>query len=257
MMFQDDVVTAMRKFAAHKCSGGLGRLAVVAPQVWDIRIEFTTPELGVFIIRNVTPADANALQQFGELLSERSKEMFSPYPWNNPALLPDAIQNAIDKGVGHVDAHYMIFTADGQPAGDFFLWKAGGNPHSAEHCVFVPELGVAITDAHQGKGLGGLSMQLLQAVAQQLGADAIELTTAQNNEAGYHLYTKNGYKQVGLIKNPVGVDVTEAMLGNIVAASFTMERQMVLPLKPAKRQAVLDYLADKRKQAEMLDTGPA
>ena len=49
--------------------------------------------------------------------------------------------------------------------GHFFLWKAGGNPVSQAAGVEVPELGVAIADRYHHRGLGGLSVRLLLAVA--------------------------------------------------------------------------------------------
>jgi len=148
--------------------------------------------------------------------------------------------------VERIDASYLIEGVGDEVIGHFFLWKAGGNPHSQQYQVQVPELGVAIVDEFQGRGLGSLSVRILNAVARDLRADAIELTTALNNEAGWNTYQSCGYQYTGIINNPLGVDVTAVFSGEVQATRYKPERQMVCVLNEKKRHDVMDYLAMKR-----------
>ncbi|HOS43213.1 MAG TPA: hypothetical protein PK794_05925, partial [Armatimonadota bacterium] len=101
----------------------------------------------------------------------------------------------------------------------------------------------------QGRGFGGLMVRLLTAVARSLHADAVELTTALENESGWQTYRRAGYQYVGLIRNPQFVDVTAVAAGAVTAAVWRDERQMILLLNDAHRDAVLHYLAVKREEA--------
>jgi RimJ/RimL family protein N-acetyltransferase len=135
------------------------------------------------------------------------------------------------------------------PVAHFFLWKAGGNPHSWQYRLQVPELGVAVADECQARGLGSLAVRILQAVAGDLGADAIELTTAMTNKGGWTTYRRCGFEYVGMIRIPLGVDVTAALAGEVHASRFREERQMVYVLRKDRREQVLDYLRLKRESA--------
>lgn len=212
---------------------------------WDLVLTFAGAAGDHFQVRAVAPGDERTILAFGAGLSTRAQEMFCPYPWLEPAHLAAAVAAGVQQSLGCVDAAYLLFAGD-VPAGHFFLWKAGGNPHSLAHGVQVPELGVAIADAWQGQGLGGLAVRLLLAVARHLDADAVELTTALDNEAGWRTYLGAGFEYVGTVDNPLEVDVTAAVAGQAAAARYRVERQMVFVVKPERREAVLAYLAQKR-----------
>jgi RimJ/RimL family protein N-acetyltransferase len=225
----------------------LAGLAVTAPDPWAVDARFTLPA-GVFRLRSLATGDVPVFHAFGAVLSATGKHFFSPYPWDEVDKLDGAFQAAIDASVSRVDASYFL-ECDGAPIGHFFLWKAGGNPHARAHGVEVPELGIAVGDAWQGQGFGGLIMAVLRAVAEALHADAIELTTALENENGWQTYLRAGYAYTGIIRNPQFVDVTAVANGTAVATVWRDERQMVLLLNAAKRDAVLTYLAVKREEA--------
>jgi GNAT superfamily N-acetyltransferase len=203
---------------------------------------------GTLRLRSVVDADLARLHDLGRRLGERSRTMFCPYPWDEPARLDAAFAEAIARSVARVDAMYLIDDGAATVAHGF-LWKAGGNPHSAAAGVVVPELGVCVADAWQGRGLGSLLVGWLQAVAARLGRDAVELTTAMENDAGWTAYRSAGFEHVGTIRTPLGVDVTAATMGQVVADHHRDERQMVWIAKPQARAAVLAYLASKRQAA--------
>ena len=166
--------------------------------------------------------------------------------------LPQAIEEARRNSEKKVDASYIMHV-NGRPAGHFFLWKAGGNRYSADiGGVEIPELGIAIGDEFHGRGLGGLGVKILAEVAHELGSDAIELTTAMDNEGGFALYEREGFVYTGDILNPLGVDVTAAVAGDVNAETFRTERQMVYVVNPAKEKEIMAYLATKREESRKM-----
>ena len=247
MSLQGDVRRLLAEFGEHKAGRDLTDVMVAVADAWDVRVGFTASDRVRFGMRNVAVTDVDWLRGLGQVLSARAKEMFCCYPWYDNDGLGSALQEAVDNAVGRVDASYVLEAA-GEPAGHFFLWKGGHNEHSAEHGLEVPELGIVIADAYQGRGLGGLAVRFLVAVARALGADAVELTTDLSNEAGARTYLSVGFEEVGEIWNPQDVDVTAALAGEVKAPRWNVERQMVYLLNGGKRQAVCDYLGVKRGQ---------
>ena len=237
----------MGEFGRRRGHDEPSNLVIAADNFWNLKIACDLTGLPGLSIRNLQDGDAPRLQEFGAKLSAASKDLFCPYPWNDPEALPGAFQKAIQNSIARIDASYLIESARHGVIGHFFLWKAGGNPHSREYQVEVPELGVAITDDFHGKGLGWLSVRILQAVATDLHADAIELTTAFANDAGWKTYQRCGFQHIGDINIPLGVDVTDALTDGVTASSYRVERQMVYMISEEKRERVLNYLETKRK----------
>ncbi len=246
-----DLHDLMKSNLQRRYPAGTAEITVDAADAWRLDAAFTLPDSGRFRIRNVCRGDVLAFHAFGAGLGEQSKDLFSPYPWHEPAQLDGAFQAAIDASVNRVDAAYFL-ECEGEPVGHFFLWKAGGNPHAQAHGVEVPELGVAAADAWQGRGFGGLMVRALTAVARSLNADAVELTTALDNEPGWQTYLRAGYEYTGIIRNPQFVDVTAVANGTATATTWRDERQMILLLNETKRDAVLHYLAVKREEAQRM-----
>ena len=229
--------TALRKimteFVAASAPGAGHEATLVARDAWDLRVRCDLPVVPGLTIRSLTADDAGALARFGGSLGPASKRLFCPYPWDDAPALPAAFEHAVQQAVRHVDASYLMEAGGSNPIGHFFLWKAGANPTSLRHEVQVPELGVAIADAWQARGLGRLAVRILLAVAADLHADAVELTTATDNSAGWSTYQRCGFEYTGILRIPLGVDVTAVDAGEVSAATF-------------RDQAVLDYLARKR-----------
>jgi ribosomal-protein-alanine N-acetyltransferase len=57
----------------------------------------------------------------------------------------------------------------------------------------VPSLGIAISPAHTGRGLGRRMMEFLHEAAAERGAKKIRLTVDESNLAAIRLYTSLGY----------------------------------------------------------------
>lgn len=237
----------MGEFVRRRSQHEPASFEIAADNCWELKITCALPELPGLCIRSLQDGDVPRLQEFGAKLGTVSKDLFCPYPWNDTEALPVAFQKAVQNATARVDASYLMESASHGAIGHFFLWKAGGNPHSRKHQVEIPELGVAIADDFQGKSLGWLAVSILQAVAQALHADAIELTTAFGNDAGWNVYRRCGFQHIGDINTPLGVDVTATLSGGVSATSSRLERQMVYVINEGKRERVLSYLETKRK----------
>lgn len=208
--------------------------------------QFKAKDGEVLNVRSLKAGDAEILKKFGLQLSNASKILFCPYPWEDQSKLSLALGKAVEKALSGIDSSYLIFNPQIEPVGHFFLWKAGGNPLSKKFGVEVPELGVAIADSYQGKGLGYFAVEFLKKIAADTQSDAIELTTAPANQGGSNTYAKSGFEYVGNILNPLEVDVTEAAEGKTVAQKYRAEKQMVYIINPDKKKGVLEYLKYKR-----------
>ena len=257
MKLNESLHDVMAEFFRRRGQTEDNRLQIEADDPWTLNILCDLPQLPGVCIRSMHGDDVPSLQDFGTRLGPVSKDFFCLYPWDDPAALPQALEKAVEHAVERIDASYLMETADHAIIGYFFLWKAGGNPHSQQYQIQVPELGVAVADEFQGRGLGGLSIRLLQAITRDLGADAIELTTALDNEAGWHTYLRCGFQYTGIITHPLEVDVTAATAGEVQAAKYRPEKQMVYVIDEEKRQLVLDYLTMKREAAEKMRGGSA
>lgn len=242
-IMEAEIRALITEFAARRTGRAPQALSVRAPDPWALQIHFSLaePGQGEFAVRNLREGDVRWLLAFGQRLGALSRDLFSPYPWGDEAALEAAFRHAIRQSVERVDASYLLF-CNGEPVGHFFLWKAGGNPHSLAHGVQLPELGVAIADAHQGQGLGSLAVRLLQIVARTLRADGIQLTTAMSNAAGWNTYLGAGFEYVGITRIPLDVDVTAVLAGEAQGARWRDERLMVYVINEARRDAILRYL---------------
>lgn len=239
----------MGEFVRRRGHNETATFDITADNCWELRIAGDLAELPDLCIRSLQDSDAPLLQEFSAKLGPISKELFCPYPWDNPLALTDALKKAVQNARTRIDASYLIESASHGAIGHFFLWKAGGNPHSQQYQLEVPELGVAIADNFQGKSLGWLSVCILQAVARNLHADAIELTTAFDNDVGWNTYRRCGFQHIGEINIPLGVDVTAALTDVVAATKYRLERQMVYVINEENKERTLSYLKTKRKTA--------
>lgn len=74
-------------------------------------------------------------------------------------------------------------------AGYVFLWDLNFK---------TPWLGICVSEKWQGHGLGGKLMAYVEDYCRKLGKGGIFLTTAHENIAGQKLYTRSGYREIGL-----------------------------------------------------------
>jgi ribosomal protein S18 acetylase RimI-like enzyme len=179
-----------------------------------VRTSLTRPDGTSVLVRPVTEKDIPRLQAFERDLSEESRELFTPHPYDDATL-----EEVVERARTGQDRVYVAM-ADGRVVGYFFLWHM-------DHPV--PILGIGIVDAYQGQGLGKQFMRLLIEDAREEGRDGIDLTTMQRNDRAFSLYRKVGFDYVGDVKNVAGD-------GRVVC-----ERRMFLPLKPAAEPPERDF----------------
>ncbi len=243
-MLQEQLRPLIEEFASRHRRRAAD-LHLTGDDAWSIEAAWRCDPDTRWRIRPLREGDGPALHEFGRQLGPVSRELFCPYPWDEARACDDAFRESIGKSLQRIDASYLLFR-DEQAVGHFFLWAAGGNPVSQRHGLQVPELGVALADDLHGNRLGGLMVRWLQIVAAHLRADAIELTTATNNDSGWGTYQSAGFESVGMLRVPLGVNVAAAQAGEVAASRFREERQMVWCINERRREDVLRYLEGKR-----------
>ena len=159
-------------------------------------------------VHPLTSALIPALQRFDAGLSAHTRSVFLPHAYDDATLA-----RCVARCERGQDRAYVLCSG-AKVVGYFFLWEFD---HPA------PILGIGLTDAWQGKGLGGSMLKLLIEDARAAGRDAIELTTVLTNEHAHHLYRRAGFEDAGETDNIAGD-------GRVVR-----ERRMFLPLKPGVR----------------------
>ena len=245
-MIQSDLESVINECVKRRAGDESPRCEVRSADPWHLDAWFSLADGAAYRIRSLQPADRFAIHEFGSQLGLRSKWLFCPYAWADSALLDEQFARAIQRATARIDASYLL-TERAKTIGHFWLAAVGeagvGEAADARRPEpWVPELGIAIADAYHGRGLGGLAVRVLQAVAQDLGVDAIELTTHPENIAGYCTYLGAGFEQVGMLRiaAPASPDATDA------ADARRDERHMVYVINAAKRTAVLEHLARQR-----------
>lgn len=156
-------------------------------------------------IRTMGAGDGPRLQRFHAGLSERSRNFFTPHAYDDVT-----VARMIARAESGVDLTYLALDGD-TVAGYFFLWDIADS---------IPMLGIGITDAYQGQGLGRKLLQILIDDARQAERDGIDLTTMLTNDRAFALYQQMGFRYLEDVDNIPGD-------GRVVR-----ERWMFLPLKP-------------------------
>ena len=140
-------------------------------------------------VRRLVQGDREKLQQFDRGLSEETRFLFPPHAYDNETVDEYIRRNERGDDIIYVAEH------DGEIVAYFFLWYA-----SRPTCL----LGIGITDAFQGVGLGRQLMEILIESARHNGCDAIELTTAPENDRASALYEKCGFQYLRDVENQMG-----------------------------------------------------
>ena len=168
-----------------------------------VRARFRMPDGTSLLVRPVGEDDIPRLQAFEKELSEESRNLFTPHPYDDCTL-----EKVVQRAQEGQDRVYVAL-AEGRVIGYFFLW------HMDQP---VPILGIGIVDSYQNQGLGTRFMRLLIEDARGAGRHGIDLTTMQQNDRAFNLYQKVGFDYVEDVENVAGD-------GRVVC-----ERRMFLPL---------------------------
>ena len=168
----------------------------------------TTRDGRTVTARRLAAGDRERLQQFDRELSEETRLLFPPHSYDDETV--DEYIRRNERG----DDVIFIAEYEGKVVAYFFLWYA-----SRPTCL----LGIGITDAFQGVGLGRQLMEILIEAGREAGCEAIELTTAPENERAFVLYQKCGFEYLGDVENQMG------------EGKVRVERCMFMPLKPGAK----------------------
>lgn len=185
-----------RATPVDECRRALAAAVGYAP--WDLSVDCTV-EGRRCLIRPLQDGDEARLCEFGlSGLSQASRDCYGPYEWTSPALAEE-FTTSIKNSRHRRDLQLVALEPGGRAVAHGFLWAAS-DP--------VPELGVAVADEWHGCCLGRTMLLVLEAAAAAADRHAIELTTMQTNARARRAYESVGYELVGIIRNPVGCDVT-------------------------------------------------
>lgn len=181
---------------------------------------------------------------FSQKMSVTSKEMFCPYPWDDKIKLIPALEELLSNHHKQKHLCYLIYHED-NPVGLFYLWD-----FTKKKNLIIPELGEGLADSYHGKGLGGLSLDILTSIAKIEDCNAVELTTDLKNETAKNLYISRGYNKIGIIKNPLEVDQTKSFDELKTASKVREEYYFAKIFK--NRENVFNYLKEKMKKQNEL-----
>ncbi|MFD9626428.1 arsinothricin resistance N-acetyltransferase ArsN1 family A [Peribacillus muralis] len=94
---------------------------------------------------------------------------------------------------------YKVIVAEQE--GEIVGWASLNPYNSRDAYKGVADLSVYISRGHRGKGIGGLLLQSIEKLAKENDFNKIVLFTFPFNQMGQGLYSKRGYREVGVFKN--------------------------------------------------------
>ena len=130
------------------------------------------------MIRSLKKGDKKILYEFFKSLSEKTKYFFHPHPFDKETAIKLCEEENSDV--------VRFITVDGN--------KIVGYTFLSNLKSEYPSLGICIRDDFQGRGLGKILMEHLIEVAKSMGKKGLCLTVYKDNEKGFNLYKKIGFK---------------------------------------------------------------
>lgn len=143
---------------------------------------------GPLTVRGFLPGDQARAAAFFDQMSGTSRSFFNRNGCNRRNMLRQIEEPTPSQ------LNLVAVDADGTIAGWCFLWNWGSG---------VPDLGIAIAEAWQGKGLAGMLMAAARNNAERAGCGGIALTTSGANVRAQQLYERRGYERLGDRMNEV------------------------------------------------------
>lgn len=150
-------------------------------------------------IRQLEPADAEALAAFYNELSTASKRTFRPL---DESTTRDICAKVAGDNTGkHPTKHDLLAIIDDKIIGWSFLWTL-----DAERPDDGPVFGLAIADAYHGHGLGSELMRQVIAWSDAHQLPQVILTVVQDNAIAQHIYEQQGFVRYGECVGEDGLD---------------------------------------------------
>lgn len=136
-------------------------------------------------VHRLAPGDADALAAFYNGFSEASKRTFHPL---GGSTTPERCADIIADNREPSAKKYDLVAMDAKCiVGWGFLWGLDAD---------APTFGLAVADAHQGSGLGGMLMDRVLEFASARGIGAVSLTVVQDNDKARAMYARRGFVQL-------------------------------------------------------------
>ena len=181
-------------------------------------MDLTARDSETFMARRLAEGDINALRQFYDQLSPRSRRFFLAHGLDNATL-----RKVMKRSEAEEDLVLGLFAGE-RLIGYFFLWYFGER---------VPLLGVGLLDAFQGRGLGRAMIELLIAESREQGKEGVELTTQMDNARAFALYRKLGFRHYADVANLQGdgsVETERAMFYEIMPGARPLDTPHAPPV---------------------------
>ncbi|NMH95836.1 bifunctional GNAT family N-acetyltransferase/acetate--CoA ligase family protein [Pseudonocardia acidicola] len=179
------------------------------PRHWEADV--VASDGGIVHLRPILPGDADALLQFHDRLSERTRYLrfFGPYPRIPPRDLERFTSVDHKRRVAFIGLLGDEIIAVGRYEG-LTNGSTNGNPRSAE-VAFV------VRDDHQGRGLGSILLEHLAAAARENGLRRFEAEVLVENHQMVRVFREAGYQVSrafadGVLHLEFDVDPTERSL---------------------------------------------
>ena len=136
----------------------------------------------VVLVRGISPGDAPLLIRIFEGLSPTSRRYFRPHRFT-----PEGAAEVIGTASDPNGIYFIALAGAGEPVGYGYLHDLRSG---------LPELGIAITDRWQNRGVGKEFVQFLVGVAEHLGMDGVSLSVDDDNVPAICTYERAGFELI-------------------------------------------------------------
>lgn len=145
-----------------------------------------TLDIDEVIIRRIKPGDEQALVDFYNVLSERSKRTFRPIGITTTL---DVCESIVKDNRTEIDKKFdLVALHKAQIIGWSFLWNIDSDE---------PTFGLGVADDFQGKGLGGKLIDDIIEETRKRKIEEIFLTVVKYNHVALKLYESRGFIKYG------------------------------------------------------------
>lgn len=189
--------------------------------------------------------DEKVLLKFSNMMGDQSRKLFSPYHWGTEKQLSEYLV-AITRAKKKEDASFIVTDNQNNPIALLYLWGISKKFISNNKSMNIPTLGICVADKYQNKGIGKAGVKFLQKVGVSLKADAIELTTVKNNDKAINLYLSCGFKDIGILNIPLGIDPSTTDELELKKATWRKERHMVYIINKNYEVDIMQHLSQKQ-----------
>jgi RimJ/RimL family protein N-acetyltransferase len=137
-------------------------------------------------VRGFGATDAPLLARIFEGLSPESRGFFRPHRFS-----PDGAAEVVASAAGTNGVYFIVLADNDEPVGYGYL-------HDLQSAM--PELGIAIADRWQNRGIGKQLVRFLVAVAGRMGREGVRLTVDDDNTRAIRVYEQAGFELIRKVR---------------------------------------------------------